>query len=86
LTLAAELSGWWTFGWIVAALVVLLAATLLIAAVLLVRRIASQMDDVTAALDGTRANTDGLWEVKQTNLKIHRITRGLALAREALTR
>lgn len=80
----AALSGWWTFGWVVGALVVVIAAVLLLTAILLVRRITGQIDEVTDALDGARAHTDGLWEVKRTNLAIARITRGLAKAREAL--
>jgi hypothetical protein len=80
------LSGWWTFGWIVAGVVVVIAAGLLLAIIALGRRIVGQADDITAALDGARANTDGLWEVKKTNLAIDRITRGLAAAREALGR
>ena len=78
------LSGWWTFGWAFGALVVVIAAGLLLAAILLVRRITGQIDEVTDALDGARANTEGLWEVKRTNLAVARITRGLAKAREAL--
>lgn len=82
--MSAALSGWWTFGWVLGAVIVLVAALLLVAAILLVRRITGQIDEVTDALDGARAHTDGLWEVKRTNLLIERITRGLARAREAL--
>ena len=78
------LSGWWIFGWIVGGVVVLLAAGLLLAIIALGRRIVRQAEDITAALDGARENSDGLWEVKRTNLAIDRITRGLAAAREAL--
>jgi hypothetical protein len=80
------LSGWWVFGWIVAALVVLVAAALLVAIILLGRRVVGQAEAITEALDGTRANTDPLWEVKRTNLAIDRVARGLAAAREAVTR
>lgn len=78
------LSGWWIFGWVVGAVVVAIAAALLLTIIALGRRIVRQADDITAALDGARANTDGLWEVKKTNLAVDRITRGLAAAREAL--
>ena len=78
------LSGWWVFGWVVGGAVVLVAALLLLAIIGLGRRIVRQAGDITAALDGVRANTDPLWEVKKTNLAIDRVTRGLAAAREAL--
>jgi hypothetical protein len=80
------LSGWWVFGWVVGGAVVLVAALLLLAIIGLGRRIVRQADDITAALDGARASTDPLWEVKKTNVAIDRVTRGLAAAREALTR
>lgn len=80
------LSGWWIFGWAVALIVVLLAAGLLLASIMLARRIGDQAVDIERALDGARQNTDPLWEVKTTNLTISRINRGLAAAREALTR
>ena len=41
--------------------------------------------EITAALDGTRENTDPLWGVKQININIDRINRGLAAARKALS-
>ena len=78
------LSGWWIFGWAVGLVVVLLAATLLIVAILLARRIGDQAVEIEKALDGARANTDPLWEVKTTNIAISRINRGLAAARGAL--
>jgi hypothetical protein len=71
----------WVVGWIVGALVVVIAATLIITIILLGRRIASQADDITAALDGARENTLPLFEVKRTNLAIDRITRGLRTVR-----
>lgn len=86
MTVLTALSGWWTFGWVIGAVVVATAAVLLLVAIGLVRRITGQIEAVTAALDGARANTDGLWEVKRTNAAIQRITRGLAAAREAVTR
>ena len=78
------LSGWWYFGWAVGALVVLIAAMLLLAIIGLGRRIAKQANGITAALDGARANTAGLYEVKQTNLALARINSGLRKARKAL--
>jgi hypothetical protein len=73
-------SGWW-IGWAIGLLVVLLAASLLLAIIALARRITRQADDITRALDGARANTDGLFDVTRTNLAVDRITRGLAAVR-----
>ena len=50
------------------------------------RRITRQAVEITEALDGARANTDALWEVRGTNHAIDRVTRGLAAAREMLSR
>jgi hypothetical protein len=78
------LSTWWYAGWAIAAAVVVIAASLLLAIILLGRRVARQADEITAALDGARANTDPLWDVKRININIDRINRGLAAARRAL--
>jgi hypothetical protein len=78
------LSTWWHVGWAIAAAVVVIAASLLLVIILLGRRVARQADEITAALDGARANTDPLWDVKRINLNIDRINRGLAAARRAL--
>jgi Tfp pilus assembly protein FimT len=78
------LSTWWYVGWVIAAVVVVIAATLLLTIIFLGRRVTSQADDITAALDGTRKNTDPLWGVKQININLDRINRGLVAARRAL--
>jgi hypothetical protein len=78
------LSTWWYVGWAIAAAVVVIAAALLLAIIFLGRRIVRQADEITAALDGVRANTDPLWDVKQININIDRINRGLTAARKAL--
>jgi hypothetical protein len=78
------LSTWWYVGWAIAAAVVVIAASLLLVIILLGRRVARQADEITDALDGARANTDPLWDVKRINLNIDRINRGLAAARRAL--
>jgi hypothetical protein len=78
------LSTWWYVGWAIAAAVVVIAAALLLVIIFLGRRVARQADEITAALNGARANTDPLWEVKRINLNIDRINRGLAAARRAL--
>jgi hypothetical protein len=79
------LSTSWYVGWAIAAVVVAIAATLLLTIIFLGRRVARQADEITAALDGTRANTDPLWSVKQININLDRINRGLAAARRALS-
>lgn len=67
----------WVIGWIVGALVVVIAAALLLAIIALARRVTTQADEVTEALDGARANTQALFDGARTNLAIDRITRGL---------
>jgi hypothetical protein len=83
--MALALSGWWIFGWVVGAVVVLIAAVLLLAIIGLGRRVVRQADAITAALDGTRQNTDPLWALKDMNVNLSRVVRGLTLAREAVT-
>lgn len=78
------LSTWWYVGWAIAAAVVVIAATLLLSIIFLGRRVARQADEITAALDGARANTIPLWDVKQININLDRINRALAAARRAL--
>lgn len=78
------LATWWYVGWAIAAVIVLIAATVLLTIILLGRRVAHQADEITAALDGARANTDPLWDVKRINISIDRTNRGLAAARRAL--
>ena len=78
------LSTWWYVGWVIAAVVVVIAASLLLAIIFLGQRVARQADDITEALDGTRRNTDPLWNVKRININVDRINRGLVAARKAL--
>lgn len=80
------LAGGWYVGWAVGLVVVLLAAGLLLTIIVVGRRIVGQAGDITQALDGASSNTDALWDVRTTNHEIDRITRGLAAAREMLTR
>jgi hypothetical protein len=82
--MALALSTWWYVGWVIAGAVVVIAAVLLLTIIFLGRRIVGQADEITTALDGTRQNTDPLWGVKQININIDRINRGLAAARKAL--
>ena len=82
--MALALSTWWYVGWVIAAAVVVIAATLLLAIIFIGRRVTRQADDITTALDGARANTIPLWDVKQININLDRVNRGLAAARRAL--
>lgn len=75
------LSSWWIVGWVLGVVVVAIAALLLVAIIALGRRVVAQADDITAALDGTRKNTVGLFDVTRTNLAVDQITRGLERAR-----
>lgn len=75
------ISGNWYLGWAIGLVVVLLVAVLVLAITAIAERIARQADDITAALDGTRANTEPLFAVKTTNQTIDRITRGLRRVR-----
>ncbi len=71
----------WVIGWIIGVLVVVIAAAALLTIIALGSRVARQADEITAALDGARANTDALFDVTRTNLAIDRITRGLRAVR-----
>ena len=75
------LSQGWIIGWVGGVIVVALVAALVIAITALAHRITGQAEDITRALDGTRANTEPLFAVKMTNSAIDRITRGLRSAR-----
>ncbi len=78
-------SGWYV-GWAIGLVVVLLAAGLLLTIIFVGRRITGQAVNITQALDGARVNTDPLWDVRNTNHAIDRITRGLAAARKMLAK
>ena len=75
------LSQWWIVGWVGGVVVVALVAALVLTITAVAHRIARQAEDITAALDGARANTEPLFAVKHTNSAVDRITRGLRIAR-----
>jgi hypothetical protein len=79
--MVVALASGWVIGWIIGAVVVVIAAALLLIIIGLGRRIVREADDITVALDGSRANTDPLFDVARTNLAIDRITRGLRAVR-----
>ncbi len=80
------LSVGWYVGWPVGLVVVGLVVALLLTLIAQARHITRQAVDIERALDGARVNTDALWDVRQTNATVGRITRGLAAAREMLAR
>jgi uncharacterized membrane protein len=75
------ISTWWIVGWGVGVVVIALVAALVLVIAGLARQVTRQADEITEALDGTRANTEALFAVKNTNIAIDRITRGLRRVR-----
>ncbi len=71
------LSGWWIVGWVGGVVVVAAVAVLVLAITALAKRIGSQAEAITTALDGAREHTNPLFDVRTTNSAIDRITRGL---------
>jgi hypothetical protein len=71
------LSAWWIVGWVAGVVVVAAVAVLVLTITALAGRIASQADEITASLDVARENTTPLFDVRETNSAIDRITRGL---------
>jgi hypothetical protein len=71
----------WIIGWIAGVVIVAAVAVLVLTITALAQRIVRQAESITEALDGARANTDGLWDVRGTNSAIDRITRGLRRVR-----
>ena len=80
------LASGWVIGWVIGALVVVIAAVLLLTIIGLGRRIVRQAEDITAALDGGRTNTDELFELPRVNLALDRIVRDLRTVREGQAR
>lgn len=75
------ISTWWIVGWAGGVLVVAIVAALVLLITAVAERITRQAGDITGALDGARANTTPLFDVRVTNGTIARITRGLRIAR-----
>ncbi len=72
---------WWMFGWAIGVLVVIVAASLIILIIALGRKIISQAEEITTAIDGARANTNALFDITKSNLSVEQVTRGLVNAR-----
>lgn len=81
---ALSTTGWWVLGSVLGAVVVLIAAVLLLTIIAIARRIVRSANEIVAALDGTRENTNAMFDVPAVNHSIDRITRGLRTAREGL--
>ena len=81
---ALSTTGWWVLGSVLGAVVVLIAAVLLLTIIAIARRIVRSANEIVAALDGTRENTNAMFDVPVVNHNIDRITRGLRTARERL--
>ena len=79
--MTVALSVWWIVGWVGGVAVVAVVAVLVLAITGLANRISAQARGITTALDGARANTAPLFEVKGTNIAIDRIARGLRRVR-----
>ena len=75
------MSSWWIVGWVGGVVVVAIVAVLVLSINALANRIYAQARGITRSLDGTRANTTPLFEVKGTNSALDRITRGLRRVR-----
>lgn len=84
--IAVSTTTWWAIGWAVGLAVTVVAAVLLLVIIALARRIVRQAEAITQALDGARANTDALYDVRVTNLELDRIARHLGTVRESLER
>jgi hypothetical protein len=75
------MSTWWVVGWVIGVVVIALVAALVLIIAGLARQVTRQADEITEALNGTRVNTDALFAVKDTNMTIDRIARGLRRVR-----
>lgn len=78
--------GRWVIGWGLGAAVVSIAALLLLTIIALCRRIVGQAEDITAALDASREQTNVLFGLMDTNAAVGSITADLRAVREGLER
>lgn len=77
------MTGWW-IGWIIGAVVVLLVVALLLLMIKGAGRAVVKAGNVVAALEASRDNTAGLWNVNDVNHDVTRIVRAATAAREHL--
>lgn len=78
------MSAGWTIGFVVGAAVVLVVVVLLLLMIAGVRAAAVKAEAILAALHAARDNTQGLWQVEQTNLATTRVLAATMRARSAL--
>lgn len=75
------LSGWWTIGWAVGAVVVLVVALLILGITALARSITAEANELTGALNGIGTKTTALHDLGRTHVTLRKITNGLRRAR-----
>lgn len=74
----------WVIGYLVGGAVVVVVVVVLLLMIAGAKRIVSRAEDIVAGLEDAKANTEGLWAVRETNTAVTRITEGAAAARESL--
>jgi hypothetical protein len=67
----------WLVGWSAGGAVVIVAAGLLLELIALGRRIRRQAQEIEAAIDAARENTDALFDVTRTNSALERMVEAL---------
>lgn len=70
-----SLTGWWV-GYAIAGAVIVVVVIVVGTILLLASRIRDQARTITDALEAVRANTDALWEVQQTNVRLSNVVDG----------
>ena len=73
--------GGWIVGWSIGAVVVLALVALLLAMIRGATRAGVKAGNILAALEQSRDNTEGLWDVDTTNKTVRRITNAATAAR-----
>ncbi len=77
------MTGWW-IGWIAGGIVVALVVVLLLLMIRGASRAVTKAVNVVGALEASRDNTAGLWQVNEVNNNATRIVRAATAAREHL--
>jgi hypothetical protein len=75
----------WVLGYLIGAVVVVIVVVALLLMIRGARRTAERAEAILAALNDTRDNTEGLWEVAATVRTAERIVAAAADARISLT-
>ena len=74
----------WIVGWSVGLAAITVVVLLLTIMIVRASRVAATAEAIAAALDDSRDNTLGLWEVETTRSTVSRIVRAATAAREHL--